>query len=86
MTSWVVADSNIYLAIIIEDPYALQADNLIKSWAEQKISVAAPYLFRYETMSVVRKHVARGTLSEDEGRAGLTWLLRQPVELFAAHH
>ena len=83
MTSWVVADSNVYLATVIDDPQVERADALIAMWTEQHITVAAPYLFRYEVMSVVRKHVARGTLSATEGRDGLTWLLRQPIQFFA---
>lgn len=83
MTSWVVADSSIFLATIIDDPHEERAVALIASWTSQNLSVAAPYLFRYEVMSVIRKHVARGTLTADEGREALRGLLRHPIQFFA---
>lgn len=83
MTSWVVADSNIYLATIIPDLQTERADALIAHWIVQDYTIAAPYLFRYEVMSVVRKHVARETLTDDEGRQALSNLLAQPIQYFA---
>jgi predicted nucleic acid-binding protein len=83
MAARVVADSNIYLAMVINDPLEKYADALIDQWTAQGVSVAAPYLFRYGLMSVVRKHVGRRTLSPQDGRESLTWLLKRPVKLFA---
>ena len=34
-------------------------------------------------MSAIRKHVARGTLTFDEGREALHGLLRHPLQVFA---
>lgn len=67
MTSWVVADSGVYLAIACKEQFASQAQNLIRAWAEQNYRIAAPYLFRYEVTSVIRKHISMGKLSLADG-------------------
>lgn len=83
MTSWVVADSSVFLATVIDDPHEESATALIAAWTSKNVSVAAPYLFRYEVMSVIRKHVARETLTANEGREALRGLLRHPIQFFA---
>ena len=82
MTSWAVTDSGIYLAAVLPETYSAQADALIASWSQQSLNVAAPYLFRYEVTSTMRKHVARGNLTIDEARAALRGLLGRPVTMF----
>lgn len=83
MTSWVVADSGIFLAIALREFHAKQARGLIDNWKEQQKLIAVPYLFRYEVMSVTRKHVARGTITLQDGRESLDAILRHPVETFS---
>jgi predicted nucleic acid-binding protein len=82
MTSWVVADSGLYLAIAFKETLAEKASALIESWTAATTRVAAPYLLRYELVSVVRKHIARGTINLDDGRTALRGLLSFPVEIF----
>lgn len=82
MTSWVVADSGVFLAVVLNEPYSTQADALIALWKQDGIRIAAPYLFRYEAVAVVRKHVARGTLKPEDGVAALEKLLLEPVKVF----
>jgi predicted nucleic acid-binding protein len=79
MTSWVVADSGIYLAIALRETYATHAENLISTWSVNEVNVAVPYLFNYEIVSVIRKHVARGTITLDHAQAALNGLLRADV-------
>lgn len=81
MTSWVVADPGIYLSVALKEPHADRAAALIDQWTQADVRIAAPYLFHYELVSVVRKHIARGTLTRDDGRAALDQLLRLPVEI-----
>jgi predicted nucleic acid-binding protein len=83
MTSWVVADASVYLAAVFTEPLTTHADALIHHWTVADYQIAAPYLFRYEVVSVVRKHVARGLLSEEAGKSAVDGLLRQPIVLFA---
>lgn len=86
MTSWVVADSGLYLAIALQEPYAEKAAAVIQIWKQSEQRAAAPYLFRYELISVIRKHIARGTITLDDGRTALQGLLRYPVEIFSEDH
>lgn len=82
MTSWVVADSGLYLAIALKELHAEKAAALIGLWAQSSQHVAVPYLFRYELTSVIRKHIARGNITLEDGRTALHGLLRYPVEAF----
>ena len=82
MTSWVVADSGVYLTIALREAHAGKAAALISMWTQSSHHVAAPYLFRYELVSVIRKHIARGSITLEDGRAALQGLLRYPIETF----
>jgi predicted nucleic acid-binding protein len=66
MTVWVVADSGIFLAMALKETYSNQAVSLVSFWAEQDIKVAAPTLFRYEIIAVIRKSVFRNLISSQE--------------------
>ncbi|MBZ0299426.1 MAG: type II toxin-antitoxin system VapC family toxin [Anaerolineae bacterium] len=82
MTSWVVADSGLYLTIVLQEPHAVKAAALVEMWKQLDQYAAAPYLFRYELVSVIRKHIARGTLTLKDGHTALQGLFRYPVEIF----
>jgi predicted nucleic acid-binding protein len=82
MTSWVVADSGVYLATVFPEIISTRAEALIDSWTQRAARVAAPYLLHYEFVSVIRKHVARGNITLEEGRAALHGLLRRPIRLY----
>lgn len=83
MTLWVVADSGVFLATALEEDLSEHADALIDYWTEQDYQVAAPYLFRYEIVSTMRKHVARGNVTLADGKRLLKLLLDRPVQPFA---
>ena len=83
MTSWVVCDSNIFLAVSLQEPFSEQADALIEAWRTTGVQIAVPYLFRYEVTSVLRKHIARGNITLEQGQAGLLALLREPLQVVA---
>jgi hypothetical protein len=57
MTSWVVADSGIFLATVLNESQSQQADTIINYWIAKDIQVAVPTLFRYEIIAVLRKTV-----------------------------
>ncbi len=82
MPSWVVADSNIFLATAMKEDFSTQARALVAAWHNSDVRIATPYLFRYELVSTIRKHVSRGTITLDDGRRTLNGLLQQPVETF----
>src|SRR5688500_1555098 len=62
----VVADSGIFIAAVLKEPYSKQADALISLWDKQSIQVVAPTLFRYEVTAVIRKNVYRQILTSAE--------------------
>lgn len=78
-TSWAVIDSGIMLATALIEPYSKEAKALVKSLTGRQIQIAAPVLFRYEIVAVLRKHVYRGTLTAEEATNQCNLLLAQPV-------
>jgi predicted nucleic acid-binding protein len=82
MTSWVVADSGIMLATVLVEPYSANAKALVAFWKAQNMKVAAPSLFHYEIVAVLRKHVYRGTISQEKATTSIQALLETPVQLF----
>lgn len=80
MTSGVVADSGIYIASVLIEPYHERAITLIQYWRDQDLSVAAPVLFQYEIAAVMRKHVVRGTINPERAIANRDALLAVPVD------
>lgn len=83
MTSWVVSDAGIFIAIVMNEAQGSRAEQLLENWRNRNLSVAAPTLFIYEVTAAIRKHVARGTITVEEGIKHRDWLLTQPVELYA---
>ncbi|MDX2139450.1 MAG: type II toxin-antitoxin system VapC family toxin [Chloroflexota bacterium] len=77
-----VADAGVLLSTVIPDPLSQQSAKLWQDWANNSIQVAAPTLFRYEIVSVIRKHVARGTITSVVGEQSLARLVRQPVSFY----
>lgn len=57
-----MADSGIFIAAVLQEPYRKQAIALINEWATQNIQIVAPVLFRYEVTAVIRKNIYRGIL------------------------
>jgi predicted nucleic acid-binding protein len=79
MTLWVVADSGLLLATVLEEPNTPKAEALLERWQAQDIQIAAPFLFRYEIVAVVRKYVYRNVMTPQEGIKARDKLLAQPV-------
>lgn len=79
MTSWVVSDSGILLAIVLRESNSAKAKALWLQWDENGIQVAAPVLFRYETVAVIRKYVNRGTIKRSDAEVILDAVLTRPV-------
>lgn len=75
MASLVVADSGIFIKLVLEEPFSEQADQLIRQWSQQTTQVAAPVLFQYEIVAVIRKHVYRKLLTAEEAAAKRDMLL-----------
>lgn len=58
MTSWVVVDAGVFLTAVLVERYTPQAKALLRTWDRQGIQAAAPALFRYEIVAVMRKRMS----------------------------
>lgn len=84
MTSWMVSDSGILIATGFNETYTQQAATLWQTWDDQDIQIAAPYLFWYEVVAVVRKNVNRGIVSVPDGQLILDGLLKRTINVFSS--
>src|SRR5690349_5528756 len=80
MTSWVVADSSIFLASIFQENLTPKARGIIKFWTTTNVTLAAPTLFQYEIIAVLRKHIYQGHITLQESLKGRDILLAQPIQ------
>jgi len=84
MTSWVVVDSNIFLSLVIPDENTSKSKAIIRLWHKNQIQLAAPTLFQYEAVAVIRKQRGRGNLTPDESQKALHFMFRQKITLFVS--
>jgi predicted nucleic acid-binding protein len=63
LAALVVMDSGIALATVLEEPHSEKAQALVASWQRDGLQLAAPTLFGYEVVAVIRKAVWQGRLS-----------------------
>ena len=80
MASLLVADSNIVLGAVLPVPYTDTARQLVEQWEKQNIRLAAPLLFRYEVVAVIRRYVHQKLISSDEALLRLEKLLAADIE------
>lgn len=81
MTSWIVIDNHILIAAAIVETYTAQAEALLRWIQAEEISIAAPNLIRYESVSVLRKLAHRGTITPQNGKELLKNILERPIYL-----
>lgn len=81
MASLVVVDSGIALATILQESFSGKATALLRAW-QQNTQMAAPALFRYEVIAVIRKGHYQGRLTADEASQGCDILLSLPIEYY----
>lgn len=81
MTSSIVIDSNIFLALVLPDELRPQAQGLLHRVKEQRMQISAPVLFRYELIAVVRKQLKREILTPDEAIIAMNVLLSESSQI-----
>lgn len=81
MTSWVVVDSSIFLASILQEEMTPKVVEVMSLWATNHMTLAAPFLLQYELIAVLRKYVYQGRLSLQESIRGRDLLLSLPIHL-----
>ncbi|MBL8156721.1 MAG: type II toxin-antitoxin system VapC family toxin [Anaerolineae bacterium] len=82
MAEIIVVDSGIILASVLGESQSQNAQLLLKRWRGSKIDLAAPSLFRYELVAVLRKWVYQRRLSAEESQSILDSLLNYPMQLY----
>lgn len=80
MTSWIVIDSGVLIASVVEETYTAQADALLNRIKTQELRIAAPPLLRYEVVATLRKLTHRGTINADDGVTLIKQALNTPIE------
>ena len=81
MTSFIVIDSNIYLATIIPDPLRQKAIDLLSQIQQKNMQVVAPALFRYEIVAVLRKQSGRGVITPKQAQVGLDIMIKHAQKI-----
>lgn len=81
MNSWVCVDSSIVLKLVLNEPDSCKAEALWLNWLKTGQIPVAPPLFPFEVTAVLRKHVARGSITEENGRVALDKALAFRVRL-----
>lgn len=80
MTS-VVVDSGILLAsVLLDEPLTTEAQRLLAEWSKAHVQLAAPRLFRYELVAVIRKAVFQKRITDTHSAQLLDETLDYPVE------
>lgn len=77
----VIVDSGVFIASVLTERFTAQAKLLLSEISHAEGSMQAPVLLHYELVSVLRKSVYTGHISQDQGRLLRTRLLRLPIEL-----
>ncbi|MCL4256304.1 MAG: type II toxin-antitoxin system VapC family toxin [Anaerolineae bacterium] len=80
MNSWVVVDSNIFLATVIPDNQAQKAHDLIEFIEKKGLKIIAPTLFQYEIVAVIRKQFGRGIINCREAENAVRILLSKDID------
>jgi predicted nucleic acid-binding protein len=63
------------------ETYTEPAKALLRRWQQASIHIAAPTLFRYEIISVMRKSAFRSLFTADEALKSRDFLMEYPVHL-----
>lgn len=82
MAAWVVIDSGLLLATVLQEPYSDQAKTLLDAWTAQETELAAPELLRNEVAAVLRNRVHRGLLDAGEAFMSRDALLNLPITFY----
>jgi predicted nucleic acid-binding protein len=84
----IAVDASIALKLVVQEADSRLARAAWQSWANEGEIIIAPGLFRAETLSVVRRKVHRGLLTDADGEQAYTALenlavrVREPDDLY----
>lgn len=86
----IVVDASFALNLVLNQPTSPAVSAQWQGWYESGELIIAPPLFQAETLSVVRRHVHRGALTDADGERALVDLdnlqigIREPMGLYRA--
>ena len=83
MSSLVCVDASLGLSLVLPENASNRARDLWQSWIENDVTVCAPTLYLYESISAIRGRVYRQLLTPEEGDLAFQTLLAQPVDVFS---
>ncbi len=81
MAALVVVDSGIVLATVLQEVPSEKAKALVATWTNRGVQLAAPTLFQYEVVAVIRKAVWQKRITPDEGLAAVEKVLNVPIQV-----
>jgi predicted nucleic acid-binding protein len=71
MSLAVVVDASFLAKLVVPEPDSALAEEVWRGWARNGAQLAAPTLLPFEVASTIRKHVVRGLITQEYGRAAL---------------
>ena len=71
MASKVCIDASLGLKLVLSEPDSDQAESEWQNWVRSGVEVEAPFLFLYETTSVLRNRVYRKEITQSEADEAL---------------
>lgn len=75
----VCVDASFALKLVLHEPEQARVRARWSDWSGEGVTVIAPWLFVFETISVIRRKVARGEMTENDGLQAWRLLRRQGV-------
>ena len=81
MSGFVVVDASLAFKWLVSEDNSDKARAISRSWANEGIQAAAPYLMPVEVTNVLHRRVARGELSVEDALRLLEHLLASGIEL-----
>lgn len=82
-TSSIVCDASLILSTVLNEPQTQKAKALLQAWEQSEVQLAAPYLFHYEIISVIRRNVYIGKITAEEGINIRDTILKMPIQLMS---
>ncbi|MAS32764.1 MAG: DNA-binding protein [Anaerolineaceae bacterium] len=82
-TSSIVCDASLILSTVLNEPQTQKAKALLQTCEQSEVQLAAPYLFHYEIISVIRRNVYIGKITAEEGINIRDTILKMPIQLMS---
>lgn len=77
----VCVDASFTLKLVLDEPGRSRVRDQWALWRDGETSVLAPWLWAFESHAVLRRKVARGELTETEGREAWRVLRQQAIRI-----